>query len=132
MRKSLFLIAGAVVVTASISVIGAQHLERGASAGPGHEAQFIHSFCSQDTPGHAGAGARTHVPAHLATALALTDAQQADLNRMGVDACTEIARIHERMMAVLTEEQRAKMHALHSGGGHHAAIVSWLKNLHRN
>ena len=131
MRKTVFIIAGAVVVTASISVMGAQHLERGATAGPGHEAQFIHSFCSQGQPDHAG-GARTHVPAHLATALALTDGQQADLNRMGADACAEIARIHERMMAVLTEEQRAKMRALHSGRGHHAAIVSWLKNLHRN
>ena len=135
MRKvTLVVLGAAVAVIASIGVIGAQHQEGGAShmAASQHPAQFFHAFCAPAAGAHATAGdAAAHIPADIAKALALTSAQQAELTQMGTEACAEITRIHERMMAVLTEEQRAKMHELHKGGGHgDHPVMSWLKKLH--
>jgi len=140
MRKALFLLGLATIAGMSIIVISAQPQDANPSAAIASDpnAMFVHAFCAQD---HARTTEeRTHhMPAEIAAALELTDAQQTELDRKAVEACATIARVHEDMLAVLTPEQRTKMEemhgvhgAIHSSGheGLHAAIVSWIKQLH--
>jgi hypothetical protein len=142
MRKALFVLGLATIAAMSIIVINAQQqdaVQSAAATASDPDTMFIHAFCAHDMSGATAHTSAHHVPAEIAAALELTDAQQAELDRKAVDACAAIARMHEDMLTVLTPEQRAKMiemHATHGAGnaaGHeglHAAIMSWIKQLH--
>ena len=142
MRKSLFVLGVALIAIASVIVIKAQHQTDGLqapAAGLTSDAMFVHHVCDEHS-GLDGATSGHHVPAEVASALELTDAQQTELDRKAVDACAAIARLHEDMMSVLTPEQQAKMQAFHKAhsAGHgtgalmstHDALMSWMKKLH--
>jgi hypothetical protein len=142
MRKSLFVLAVALTAITSVIVINAQHQNDGRqahAAGLTSDALFVHNVCAE-YPGVDGATSGHHVPAEVVSALELTDAQQAELNRKAADACAAMARVHEEMMSVLTPEQQEKMQAFHNahsashdGGGAlrmHNAVMSWMKKIH--
>jgi Spy/CpxP family protein refolding chaperone len=130
MRRNLvILVSAAVVVAAGIVVVTAQHPEGQAwtTAAASH-AQFIHAACAEGAAGESQPGG-SHVPSHLADALGLTAAQLAEIDRLGAEACQAMLGVHERMLEVLTPEQRTSLREMHSGG-HHGALSAWLKKLH--
>lgn len=130
MRRNLVILASAaVVVAAGIVVVATQHPEGQAwKTAPASYAQFMHAACAEGAAAESQP-AGSHVPTHLADALDLTAAQLAEIDRLGAEACHAMIGIHERMLEVLTPEQRTTIREMHSGG-HHAALSEWLKKLH--
>jgi Spy/CpxP family protein refolding chaperone len=54
--------------------------------------------------------------AQVATALGLTAEQLTTVDRLTTEACAAMKKYHEQIMAVLTPEQRQKLHDMHGSG----------------
>jgi Spy/CpxP family protein refolding chaperone len=126
MRFRYVAITGLVLAGTGAVALGASgHFGRSPNVTVQHPAALLHASCAtsgeQQTP---------HVPAHFAQALELTSAQSAEIDRLAVEACAAMSRIHEGMMGVLTPEQRAKVAEMHRSDGHHMFFMNWLKKLH--
>jgi Spy/CpxP family protein refolding chaperone len=119
-------VAGFILVVTGVVALGATgHFDRSSPVAIQHPAQMLHASCTAS-----GENQTPHVPAHFAQLLELTPAQSAEIDRLAVEACAAMSRIHEGMMDVLTPEQRAKVAELHKGGGHHTVVGEWLRKLH--
>jgi hypothetical protein len=105
-----FAMAVLAVAVAGAAVLGANGgFDRGASSKLQSPAHLLHASCAE--PG--GADQMQHVPERFAKALALTAAQSAEIDRLAVEACAAMARIHEGLLGVLTAEQRQKLANVH-------------------
>jgi hypothetical protein len=132
MRKTLLVLGTFGIVTIGAGSVVATQLHTGPSSThqpPVHHLQLLHASCA-DSASTTGQAAASHVPEHLAKALELSPAQLTQIEQMSTEACQQIRRIHEGMMAVLTPEQRAKVEALHKGGDTIGGIHEWFKKLH--
>lgn len=131
MRRSLIVLSAAgVLATVGVGSLAAQHRAHGgaASAPAAHAWPLLHG-CPGLAAGD-GQAAQPHVPDHLAQALELTPTQIAEIDRKASEGCRLIARVHDEMMAVLTPDQRAALHAMHANGRGHGGLVELLKKLH--
>ena len=102
------------------AVVGVSAQQRQAApathvAGNAHQIPFHHLCGTQGTDASADAS-RKHAAA-FASALNLTPEQLVVIERAAAEACSVMAKLHEEVIAVLTPEQRAKLHQMH-GGGH--------------
>jgi hypothetical protein len=103
---------GALIVAASVAVIGAQHSQVTHSTGT-HSArshQLTHQMCESHQSADGGAAGHH---AEMAASLGLTGEQLSTIERISSEACAAAAKYHEQILAVLTPEQRAKMQEHH-------------------
>ena len=110
-----FLGFGALIVAASVAVIGAQHGQDKHRAGT-HGArshQFPHDMCESH---HAASTSSHH--SEMSAALGLSPEQLSTIERISGEACAAMAKSHEQILAVLTPEQRAKMQEHHGATDH--------------
>ena len=107
----------------------AQHSQRMShDAVPDHAVMHSECLTGDATTNTAG---KSHVPDHIAQALGLTSAQQADIDKLSNELCQAISKTHQAMLNVLTPEQRAKIADLHGGTGHSAAgLHALMMKLH--
>lgn len=135
MRTRFIGIGVAVVGLASVVVVGAQHRAAPAAATPvastamalpcaNHQAPTHTSASMVDHAAmaqrHGGAAHASSAPDHasaMTSALGLSSEQTAQVQAISTEMCAAIAKFHEQMMAVLTPEQRAKLHAMHDAHG---------------
>ena len=113
-----FLTVGVIALSfAAAAVVGAQHSPTHArpAATDGHQIPFHHLCGATTAPGENRAA--TH-SAQLKAALSLSDAQAATVDRVTTEACEALKKFHEEIIAVLTPEQRARLHDLHGSGRH--------------
>lgn len=110
---------GAILIgLAAVVGVNAQHRQAAPAAhvaANAHQIPFQH-LCTQGTDATAEAS-RKHAAA-FASALNLTSDQLVVVERAVAEACSVMAKLHEEVVAVLTPEQRAKLHAMHGAGGH--------------
>lgn len=129
MAKTTFFVAlTALAVGGSAAVMAEQHFSRMGAAGQSanHPAAFMRDMCGDNT----GDPTKPHLPADVAKMLELTSAQEADINRLGAEACATMTRLHDQMASVLTPEQLSKLHELHGGGHQLSGLHAWLYKLH--
>ncbi len=123
----------AVAMASGLALYAAQHQTSSVHTAPSMLAT-LHDGCAAGQRHTAGATEQAHapaqVPAHLAQALELTPSQLADIERMSAELCQAIIKAHERMLNVLTPQQRARIAELH-GGDHKAdGLHALLRRLH--
>lgn len=106
-----------IVAAASVVAVGAQHREAGHSAQVAESSHQIpfHHLCASP-PSASGDAAAGHHASQLAAALGLSSEQLSTVERVTTEACAAMTKYHEQIMAVLTPEQRAKLHQLHGIG----------------
>jgi hypothetical protein len=132
MRKTLILLGTVGVVAIGAASVVATQLPAGTSST--HQLaiehlQSLHASCG-DSGGAAGQGSASHVPDHMAKAIGLSTTQLTQIEQLATEACQQIRRTHEGIMAVLTPEQRAKVDEFHKGGHSGGGIHEWFKKLH--
>lgn len=111
---------GAILIgLAAVVGVSAQHRQAAPAthvASNAHQIPFQHLCGTQGTDASAEAF-RKHAAA-FASALNLTPEQLVVVERAVAEACSVMAKLHEEVAAVLTPEQRAKLHQMHGAGGH--------------
>ena len=114
---------GAVVVVASVALIGAQHRPDSTHSAGMHAPRTdqSHHACDPAAAGH---------HAEMAAALGLTAEQTTAIERISAEACAAMARYHEQILAVLTPEQRTKMQQHHETKDGHAGEAPGSKRHH--
>ena len=132
MKTKLAILGGAAILTvAGIVAIAAQrHQSAGASTTSISEPalHFLQAACGHH--GDVGGQSDTHVPAHLAKALELTDAQLTEIDRIAAEACTVVKQVHHDILNVLTPEQQRKVRELHGRASDHSSMPEWVRKLH--
>src|SRR5262245_64634343 len=126
--KSLLLIVAAIIATAGITAVVAQHqMAAGTAHDPSHHPmQMLQAMCG-DAADHHGQAAGQHVPAELAKALDLTPAQLSSIEKKAGEACAVLRRTHEDIMNVLTPEQRTKLQEMHRGDDSATGLHALMK-----
>jgi Spy/CpxP family protein refolding chaperone len=125
MRTSLFGMGLLGVILAGGALSAQHHGTPSAQHKVSSDHQFLLHLCAaSDGPGGADAVSAHH--AQVATALGLSVEQLTTVNRVTTEACAAMKKYHEQIMAVLTPEQRQKLHDMH-GGGHGEPARAALK-----
>ena len=114
MRTSLFGMGLLGIVLAGGAISAQHHGTVSAQHKASTDQQFLLHLCAASETGADTANAHH---AQVATVLGLSAEQLATVDRLTTEACAAMKKYHEQIMAVLTPEQRQKLHDMH-GRGH--------------
>lgn len=112
--RNLIVVAAFLFVATGAGVLAVQHAQAQHAQPhqvPQHASRPHLAVCGEH---HGAASPKQHV-AEMATALKLTEPQAAEIETLTTEACAAMAKYHERILAVLTPEQRAAMQSMHGG-----------------